>query len=325
MENQIMMDDLRKAGDIHKQVRNYIYPYIKPNMKISKLCSLIEDKIIDITKCNNNKGGIAFPTGISINNVIAHDTVNMEDQRIFKDNDICKIDFGVHINGRIIDSAFTYSFNDRYRALIDATKDATMSAIKMIGPDTLCNDVSKHIQEVIESYELEKNGKIVPIYAVRNLGGHSIDQYNIHSGKLILCTPDDNIYYKNMRITCGQYAVETFATTGTGYYKENEECNHYSLNKNTYCDGKFKSQCAKRIYTWINKNRGTLPFTQKWMEDDPIIKQKYKLGINELVSKNILNTYPPLYDIEGSLSSQMEHTIYVGENGTEILSLGTDY
>lgn len=319
------MDDLRKAGDIHRQVRDYIYPLIKPNMKIMKLCDLIENKITEITKHNDNRGGIAFPTGLSINNMIAHDTVNIGDMRTFKDNDICKIDFGVHINGRIIDSAFTYSFNDKYKVLIDATKDATMSAIKMIGPDILCNDVSKHIQEIIESYELEKNGKTMPIYAVRNLGGHSIDQYDIHSGKLILCTPNDNIYYKNMRLSCGQYAVETFATTGTGYYKESEQCSHYALNKNMYCDNKFKSQCAKHMYTWIKKNRGMLPFTPKWMENDPNIKQKYRLGVKELLDKKLLVSYPPIYDVEGSYSSQMEHTIYVKESGTEILSAGTDY
>lgn len=319
MSESTMLHKLREAGEIHKRVREYICPLIKPNMKIERICHLIENKILDLTKSNNN-AGIAFPTGLSLNNVIAHDTANVTDTRIFKDNDICKIDFGVHIDGFIIDSAFTYSFNDRYKSLIDATREATISAIKMVGPDVLCNDVSSHIQEIIESHELEIKNKVLPIYAVRNLGGHSIDQYNIHSGELILCTPDDNIYYRNRRLSCGQYAIETFATTGTGYYKEGEQCNHFSLNRKINCDNKFESKYARQIYNWVKKKRDYLPFTQKWFENDLNIGAKHKLGLKELVDKNVLLTYPPLYDIENSYSSQYEHTIFINESGTEILS-----
>lgn len=319
MSDSTMLNNLREAGEIHKKVREYIHPLIKPNMKIEKIGCLIENKILELTKLHSN-AGIAFPTGLSLNNVIAHDTANIMDTRVFKDNDVCKIDFGIHIDGYIIDSAFTYSFNDRYGPLIDATKEATVSAIKMAGPDVLCNDISSHIQEVIESYELEIKNQTLPIYAVRNLGGHSIAQHNIHSGELILCTPDNNIYYKDRRLSCGQYAIETFATTGTGYYKEAEQCNHFSLDRKIHCDNKFKSQCAKQIYNWANKNRGFLPFTQKWFDKDLNIGSKYKLGLKELVDKNLLLTYPPLYDIENSYSSQHEHTIYVNDFGTEILS-----
>lgn len=319
MSDLVMLDNLREAGEIHKKVREYICPLIKPNMKIDKIASLIENKILELTKSYKN-AGIAFPTGLSLNNTIAHDTANIMDVRVFKDNDICKIDFGVHIDGCIIDSAFTYSFNDKYRSLIDATHEATMSAIKMVGPDVFCNDVSSHIQEIIESHEIEIKNKVLPIYAVRNLGGHSIGKYDIHSGEIILCTPDSNIYYKDRKLKCGQYAIETFATTGTGYYKEAEQCNHFSINRRTHCDNKFKSQSAKHIYNWANKNRGFLPFTPKWFDKDLNIGAKYKLGIKELVEKNLLLTYPPLLDIENSYSSQYEHTIYIKESGTEILS-----
>ena len=40
-------------------------------------------------------------------------------------DDVMKLDFGTQINGRIIDSAFTMSFNPKYDPLTTAVQEAT--------------------------------------------------------------------------------------------------------------------------------------------------------------------------------------------------------
>lgn len=42
-----------------------------------------------------------------------------------------KVDFGVHMNGRIVDSAFTMTFNPVYDNLLAAVKDATNTGIRV--------------------------------------------------------------------------------------------------------------------------------------------------------------------------------------------------
>lgn len=42
-----------------------------------------------------------------------------------------KVDFGVHVNGRIVDSAFTLNFEPTYDSLLAAVKDATNAGIKV--------------------------------------------------------------------------------------------------------------------------------------------------------------------------------------------------
>ena len=69
--------------------------------------------------------GLAFPTGCSINHCAAHYTPNAGDFTVLKYDDVCKIDFGTHVNGRIIDCAFTVAFNPQFRPLLAAVKDAT--------------------------------------------------------------------------------------------------------------------------------------------------------------------------------------------------------
>lgn len=97
--------------------------------------------------------------------------------------------FGYYgIPGRIIDCAFTVTFNPKYDKLLEAVKDATNTGIKVelrwdvdfmtahiilfaigisvivvlfqcAGIDVRLCDIGESIQEVMESYEVELDGK----------------------------------------------------------------------------------------------------------------------------------------------------------------------
>eukprot|EP00494_Astrolonche_serrata_P024439 UN24697 len=99
-----------------------------------------------------------------------------------KETDIMKIDFGTQINGYIIDCAFTMSFDPMHDKLMEAVKDATNTGIKTMGIDVRLGDVGAAIQEAMESYECEYDGKRYPVKCIKNLSGHSIGNYRIHAG-----------------------------------------------------------------------------------------------------------------------------------------------
>ena len=54
--------------------------------------------------------GLAFPTGCSLNHVAAHYTPNAGDETVLQYNDVCKIDFGTHINGKNILKRYLESY-----------------------------------------------------------------------------------------------------------------------------------------------------------------------------------------------------------------------
>ena len=68
------------------------------------------------------KNGLAFPTGISKNFIAAHFTPETDSEMTIEENDLLKIDFGIHKNGHIVDCAFSFSFDDRYKELIETVK-----------------------------------------------------------------------------------------------------------------------------------------------------------------------------------------------------------
>ncbi|GAA5948172.1 hypothetical protein JCM1841_000308, partial [Sporobolomyces salmonicolor] len=76
--------------------------------------------------------------------------------------DVLKVDFGVHVNGRIVDSAFTLNWEPTYNNLLAAAKDATETGVREAGIDVRMGDIGAAIQEAMESYEVEVNGKVLP-------------------------------------------------------------------------------------------------------------------------------------------------------------------
>ena len=68
-------------------------------------------------------------------------------------------DFGTQINGHIIDSAFTVAFNPKFDPLKAAVKEATDTGVRTAGIDVRLCDVGEAVQEVMESHEVELDGK----------------------------------------------------------------------------------------------------------------------------------------------------------------------
>jgi allantoicase len=110
------LSDKRRAAEVHRNVRKYAQSYIRPGMTMLEICEKLEKKTLELVGTNNDwsnylDAGYGFPTGCSLNHVSAHYTPNNGDKTILQNGDICKLDFGVHVNGRIMDSAFTIAFD----------------------------------------------------------------------------------------------------------------------------------------------------------------------------------------------------------------------
>jgi methionyl aminopeptidase len=111
---------LRRAAEVHWQVRRHCQNTIQPGQKMTDIVKNIETTLAFIVEKEGLERGQAFPTGCSLNNVAAHYSPNYGDETVFTYDDVCKIDFGVQCKGYIIDSAFTIAFNPIYEPLLNA-------------------------------------------------------------------------------------------------------------------------------------------------------------------------------------------------------------
>jgi methionyl aminopeptidase len=317
--------DLRKASIIHKIIRENVRKILHNGVKFTDIIET-SNKMLELLRKNNINIGYAFPIGISVNEVAVHDSVfSMNDERTLHSNDVVKIDIGIHVNGNIIDSAFTTIIDDDISnhplyPVIEATSDATFSCIALCGVDVRIKELSECIKEVIESYEI--NGE--KLHAIEGLGGHNILPHQVHGGKLILSVPDD-IQDNQIMEEDEIYAIETFSSTGYGKVTQvldDKLCpmTHFVMNRDIL-KHKVNKTLKNEFMNWVINERKGMPFSPLWCNH---IKN-YVKEINERVMNGDIIAYPALTDKIGSYTGQTEHTIHIKHGGVEILSLGNDY
>ncbi len=347
------LEDFRKASVIHRIARQKARSLLYDGSQIATLVDTVENLILDLTKQDSTKyylkggdAGIAFPVGVNVNNIIAHDskTIGIKEERTLNKGDVVKIDIGVHINGRIIDSAFTHIISDKpgvndqdniYNSVLEASRDSVFSAIAMSGPDQSLYDLSEYISEIISSYEVDTGLDPLPIKPVTGIGGHNIQQYKIHGGKLILSVPDKDLQ-ADLKMEDGEiYAIETYASTGFGtmtQYDDIYKCTHFmqvdpsEISPTNANKKDIKHFRNTELYDWLGTRKG-LPFSSSWLDEKLLGKKLSKLHptMKKSIETGQLIVYPPLLDEANSVVAQFEHTIHIKDGGVEIFSLGLDY
>lgn len=286
-------DKLLQAGKIASQVREYIKPQIKKGTPLLEIAEKIESKIIEL-------GAIpSFPTNLSINNIAAHYTPDIEDKTLA--SGLLKVDFGASVDGHLSDTAFSIDLEDseENKKLIEAAEAALTNAIKISKAGILTNEIGREIQATIESKGFS------PIV---NLSGHSMEEYDLHSGVTIPNVDDS----RELKIEEGLFAIEPFATNGLGKVHDGKPSGIYQLidTKN------IRSPIAREVLDHIAENYSTLPFCSRW------IIQKFgpiaTFALKQLEENENLHQYPQLLEAPGTKVAQAEHTILIEEKETTV-------
>ncbi len=301
------MEYLKTSAGAHKDVsiafEKWFLKAVKKELPVVKVYDKIHE-LIDLQTVINPNIGIAFPPGISIGKIAAHDSAYLSDGRTIKKDDIVKIDIGIHCSGYIIDCAKTFDLGKKNNSLVEATRLATSTAIKEIGPDQNIADISALIQETICSFD-----GVVP---VRGLGGHNIRPYIIHAGKLIPCVPSSGD--KGTILAGEQYAIETFAALGEGKFADCHDvldwpATHFMLkvNKGDKNDQPNDIKLIKEIYL----KKKTLPFSIREVAgaQSPGYDSYGAMSFKRLTRIGKIGEFRPL--ICATNTSQHEHTIYI--------------
>ena len=281
------MDDHEKAGKIAAEVLVFGKKLIKEGAVLGDVSNKVEEKIKKL------KGEIAFPCQISINEVAAHYCPDFNDMTVIKKGDLVKLDLGVHVKGKIADTACSIDVGgDKNLELIKASKDALKEATDLMRPGVKLNEIGKAVEEVIVGQGFNP---------IRNLSGHEVSDYELHAGLTVPNYDDgDETELKENQV----FAVEPFATTGDGYIKDSKNSGIYKLlmPKNV--------RSGRDILNYVMKEYKSLPFARKWL-----LKKfsgfKLNFGLRILEKEEIVLHYKQLVERSNGLVSQAENTIIV--------------
>ena len=315
-----ILPDLREGAEIHRRVRMWAMEnVIKPGVNLYDMCAQIEEAVRRLSGYEPVVRGLAFPCGCSINNCAAHySPVTPHDTRTLGKSDVMKIDFGVSINGNIIDSAFTVCFDPKFDPLLNAAKEATNTGVKMAGIDQRLDEIGDAIQEIYDASSIDIDGKHYDIKPICNLSGHMLKPYTIHAGKSIpICRGGSKEKMEEGEL----YACETFGSTGKGVvHDDGNNLSHFMVSQHPTTP---RTPQQRKLLKTLQENFSTLAFTQRFL--DRIGEKKYQINLRQLCECHAVNPYPALSDVRGSYVAQFEHTFILLPTHKEILSRGPDY
>jgi methionyl aminopeptidase len=288
-----------EAGRIVVKLKEEAKKIVDINVPLVDVCERLELLAFELG------GRPAFPVNIGVNEITAHFTSPANDVRKIPENSIVKIDIGVHIEGYIADTAITLSFNQDYQDLIISAQDALQSGINAMRPGVKVSHVGAIIEKVITRFGYRP---------IRNLMGHRIERFNLHTGKSI-----PNISgIEGGTIEEGEiYAVEPFSTlqNAAGMVRDSNETVIFRYHK----DRRLKSQDAMTLLEHIKKEHRFLPFASRWLRSK-FSFPSFDNIFEQLIKSRCIIPYRVLVEASGFPVSQAEHTVIVEKDGCRIIT-----
>jgi methionyl aminopeptidase len=289
--NKKYKKDLLRAGEIAGGVRRFGKELIRPGASYNAVVKQVIEKIEEL-------GAVpAFPPQIALNTVAAHFLPQPEEDIVFS-NEVVKLDVGVCYDGAIGDCAVTVDLSGNYQTLIDAAEAALRNAQENIRVGLPLREIGKIIEETIGSFGLKP---------VRNLSGHGLGYYKIHTPPMI---PNYDDRSKGVVKAGMTFAIEPFATNGKGMIFEGGEPTIFSLAKVR----PVTSAIARKVLAKIMTFKG-LPFSLHDMVSREIPLADAREGIAFLLKNGVILGYPPLIEQGGGMVAQAENSVLVDEAG----------
>ncbi len=252
-------------------------------------------------------GGIAW-SQMAVDHVAAHFCPTEDETAVTKEGQLIKIDIGVHIDGWIADNAMTIEVGNshKYDDLITASQNALREAIKKVKPGVAITELGKAQMD-----EAKKLG----FTTIKNLSGHTIEQYTVHAG---ISIPSFDSGEKTQLEEGMQIAIEPFVTPGDGFVKNEGKCTIFMLRGNV----RVRSQYARNILEFLDARNG-LPFTTRDITRK-FSRGVYALGMKELSKSPALEEYPPLAERSKGMVAQFEHSMIVTADGALVYTRHPD-
>ena len=249
--------------------------------------------------------GLAFPLNLSQNERAAHYSPSFGDQSVFSENDIVKIDFGAEKAGMLGDGALTIDLSGKHGKMIEAAERALDNAISMVKAGVEVCRIGAEIAKTAESSGFRP---------IMNLGGHGIEENELHTGSFIpnYDKSDDTLLEEGTTI-----AIEPFITTtaGKGQVTEGDSAEIYSYTEGTIPRGDGARKLLKEIEAKYPKN----PFAVRWLGQGMTRFSLYS-AVSELYRNGCIAPSPVLVEISKAPVAQAEAELLVEKGGCKVIT-----
>lgn len=307
----------RTAGDIINKVLAKAAEQCVAEADIALVCEASDKMLEEETgKLYNKKvkdkkieKGIAFPTCISVNEIVGHFSPLKGESRLLKAGDVAKIDMAIHIDGFIAAAAHTVvigddKVEDKRADVIMAAWTAAEAALRLVQVGNTNTMVTAAFAKVADEF------KCKPVQGVLS---HQLKKHVIDGNQSIISveTPEERVDEFEFEMN-EVYCLDVVMSTGEGKTKETELRNTVFKRAPDTNYG-LKTQKARQFIHEVNKRFPALPFTLRAIEDEQVAR----VGVSEAKRHELLDEYPVLKEKDKEVVAQFKFTALLLPGGTK--------
>merc|ERR1711865_767522 len=283
----------RLAAEIANRTLVQISANATVGAKVVDLCVMGDALITDEVSRVHNKGkakvadtdkGVAFPTCVSLNNVVGHNCPMSDDETTLQEGDLIKVDVGVHIDGfiAVVANSLIVCANPeepitgRKADVVHAVAVAAESALAAIKPGCTNSEITAIFARAAEAY----NCNVV----------EGVLSHVINGNKVILSKETSEMKVEEEAIEeLDVLAIDIIMSTGDGQPKEIDE-NKTTIYKHQVDQSyNLKMKTSREIFSQITTDHPTLPFSLRQYEGT-----RARLGMKECLNHDLFSTFPVL-------------------------------
>ncbi|RKP39658.1 proliferation-associated protein 2G4 [Dimargaris cristalligena] len=288
-----------------------------PGAKIPELCLLGDQAIQDaLVKENISKTvakGIAFPTTVSPNHIVAHLSPLQTSEEAgleLKAGDMVKIQLGAQVDGEPALVAHTLvvgqeKIDGRQADVLLAAHYATEATLKLLKPGKVNYDITEAIQKVASDFDA------VPMEGMLST---QIQRNQIDGGKTIIVnpTPEQRKGHKTVEFQENEvYQLDIIVSTGDGKLRDTDY--RTTVFKKTDSTYSLKMQTSQVVFREVQQKFAKFPFALRYLSDE----RKARLGLIECAKSGVVTPYTVYAEKTGALVAQFQMTVLILPTGAE--------
>ncbi|CAO1633097.1 unnamed protein product [Sympodiomycopsis kandeliae] len=315
----VLLTKYKTAGEITSKALKAVIAAVKEGATVGELSKVGDEAVKEGTGAvyksdKKLQKGSAFPTTISVNNVICNSAPLASSEAFsaaLKAGDVVKIQLGSHIDGYpaiaaetvVVGASASKPVDGPAADAIKAAYVGAETAIRLLKPGAITTEISKEVEKAIKQFDVR---------AVEGMQTNQVDKDVIDGKKKIVLNPDPQQRPEAHKLEENEvFAVDISVTTSKeGKPKTDESATTiYKKTGSTYL---LKMATSRKVFSEIQKKAGAFPFSIGALEDE----RGRSMGVRECVNHNLLTSFDQQYDAQsGAVTTQFFFTAIVSSKG----------
>ena len=288
---------------------------------IAEICTfgdtVIEGQTGQLFKTKKVEKGVAFPTCISVNECVCHNSPLTSESGTLAPGDMVKIDLGCHIDGFIAVSAQTIrvppaagsaKIDGAAADCVKAAYEAALVAAQLMKPGNTNTQVTAAVAKVAEAYGVN---------AVQGTLMHQMKRFVIDGNNVVILREDHDQKVEEFTFAENEvYTVDVAMSTGEGKPKASE-ARTTVFKRAVDKSFRLKMKASRWVFNAVNEKSPTFPFTVRALGDE----RQGRMGVVECLKHDLLHPYPVLHEKEGDTVAHFKFTVLLLSTGTKQITL----